>query len=72
MKEVDNSASFAAGGNINRRAHYNSQHRDKNKHLVTSYKTVYKTICPATLPSICKLSLAPAIEVLNNQRLLSE
>jgi hypothetical protein len=42
MKKAGNSVNFAAGVIINGKTYHNSLCRDKNKHKVTNYVTVYK------------------------------
>jgi hypothetical protein len=58
VKKADNCASLAAGGIINSRPHHNSLCRDKNKHYVTSYVKVSRTMNHVTLPRMCELSCA--------------
>jgi hypothetical protein len=56
MTKSDNSSSFATGGIINRRTHHNSLCRNKNKHQMTSYVIVDKTVSHVTLPRMRELS----------------
>jgi hypothetical protein len=61
VEKADNSTNLAAGGNISGRAQHNSLCRDKNKHYVTSYVTVYKAMSHMMLPRMRELSPAPTL-----------
>jgi hypothetical protein len=55
VKKADNSANFAAGGNINGRTHRNSLCSSKNKHYMTSYVMLYKAMSHVTLSHMREL-----------------
>jgi hypothetical protein len=59
MKKMDNSSNLQI--NINHRTRHNSLCRDKNKHWVTSYVTVYEAVSHVTLPLMHELVPAPTL-----------